>query len=81
MQQATTTQLPGQPHPLCGSLTADPDRVARMWQMTPYKRVAAYRRGELSFGVEPQSFPLLNGEYVHIALLMADRDPDSPLRP
>ena len=82
MQQATTTPAV-EPRPLCGSLTVDPDRVARMWAMTPYERVAAFRRGELSVGdcgvwqhQEPGTLPTVDGELFYIALLMADLDPD-----
>ncbi len=56
-------------------------RRAALGRMTPAQRLAAYRRGELTFqqccswaARWPAEVPTVNGEYEWIALAMADLD-------
>jgi hypothetical protein len=66
------------------SLHVDPERLERMWRMSPDERRAAAYRGELSLGEmlkwasrRPREVPLLNGEFFFIAVLtpeVADAD-------
>ncbi len=49
-------------------------RLRSLWQLTPSERVAAMRRGELTFeqcaawaARYPEQMPLLNGEFEYLA--------------
>jgi hypothetical protein len=61
------------------SLTIDPERLERMWAMTPAQRRQAADRGQLSLGEmlrwaarHPNKVPLVDGEFFFIAGLLAD---------
>jgi hypothetical protein len=52
--------------------------LRRLWQMSPAQRVAAMRRGELSYrelaacGRYPDQVPIVNGEWEYIAAFMPE---------
>jgi hypothetical protein len=63
------------------SLTVDPDRLERMWAMTPQERQQAAQRGQLSLGEmlkwasrHPGEVELIDGEFWFITALSADTD-------
>jgi hypothetical protein len=70
--------------PRPASLAIDPDRLARMWAMTPAQRRQAAQRGQLSLGEmlkwasrRPHEVPIVNGEWFFITAYLADTE-DSP---
>ncbi len=70
--------------PRPASLAIDPDRLARMWAMTPGQRRQAAQRGQLSLGEmlnwasrRPHEIPIVNGEFFFITAYLADTE-DSP---
>ena len=70
--------------PRPASLASDPDRLARMWAMTPAQRRQAAERGQLSLGEmlkwaarQPHEVPVVNGEFFFITAYLADTDEDS----
>jgi hypothetical protein len=63
-------------------LAVDPDRLQRMWAMTPTQRIQAAEQGQLTLS-EMQHWaarapggeiPLVNGEFFFIAALLADNE-------
>ena len=61
------------------SLTIDPERLERMWAMTPAQRRQAANRGQLSLGEmlrwaarHPEEVPRVDGEFFFITDLLAD---------
>ena len=65
--------------PRTASLAIDPDRLARMWAMTPAQRRQAAERGQLSLGEmlnwasrRPHEVPIVNGEFFFITAYLAD---------
>jgi hypothetical protein len=67
--------------PYDGRLTVDPERIERMWGMTPAARLLAARRGDFTLGEllkwasrASHEVPLVNGEFAFIALLTADAE-------
>jgi hypothetical protein len=59
------------------------ETLERMWQLTPKQRQAAFRRGEFPLAAIsraaarfPGEFETINGEFWHLALLLADLDDD-----
>jgi hypothetical protein len=70
--------------PRPASLAIDPDRLERMWAMTPAQRRQAAQRGQLSLGEmlkwasrRPHEVPTVNGDWFFIAAYLADNE-DSP---
>jgi len=70
--------------PRPASLAIDPDRLERMWAMTPAQRRQAAQRGQLSLGEmlkwasrRPHEVPIVNGELFFITAYLADNE-DSP---
>jgi len=78
------TGAPAQtPLPAVASLRVDPERLQRMWALTPAERLAAARRGQFTLGEmlrwaarRPQEVPLVAGELFFIAALSADNESD-----
>ena len=71
------------PLPAVASLRVDPERLQRMWALTPAERLAAARRGQFTLGEmlrwaarRPQEVPLVAGEFFFIAALSADSESD-----
>ena len=71
--------------PRPASLAVDPDRLERMWAMTPAQRRQAAERGQLSLGEmlkwasrRPHEVPIVNGEFFFITAYLADNDEDTP---
>ena len=71
--------------PRPASLAIDPDRLERMWAMTPAQRRQAAQRGQLSLGEmlkwasrRPHEVPIVNGEWFFITAYLADSGEDSP---
>jgi hypothetical protein len=71
------------PLPAVASLRVDPERLQRMWTLTPTERLAAARRGQLTLGEmlrwaarRPHEVPLVAGEFFFIAALSADSESD-----
>jgi hypothetical protein len=67
--------------PYDGRLNVDPERIERMWGMTPAERLLAARRGDFTLGEllkwasrAAHEVPLVNGEFAFIALLTADAE-------
>ena len=65
--------------PRPASLAIDPDRLERMWAMTPAQRRQAAQRGQLSLGEmlkwasrRPHEVPIVNGEFFFITAYLAD---------
>ena len=65
--------------PRPASLAIDPDRLERMWAMTPAQRRQAAQRGQLSLGEmlkwasrRPQEVPIVNGDFFFITAFLAD---------
>jgi hypothetical protein len=65
--------------PFPASLAIDPDRLERMWVMTPAQRRQAAQRGQLSLGEmlkwasrRPHEVPIVNGEFFFITAYLAD---------
>ena len=74
---------PRTPLPAVASLRVDPERLQRMWALTPAERLAAARRGQFTLGEmlrwaarRPQEVPLVDGEFFFIAALSADSESD-----
>jgi hypothetical protein len=70
--------------PRPASLAIDPERLERMWAMTPAQRHQAAERGQLSLGEmlkwaarQPHEVPVVNGEFFFIIAYLADTE-DSP---
>ena len=69
-----------QPIPGVASLAISPERIERMWKMTPQERVAAAHQGKLTLGemlrwaarAPAGELPLVDGEYFFITTLSAD---------
>ena len=71
--------------PRPASLAIDPDRLARMWAMTPAQRRQAAQRGQLSLGEmlkwasrRPREVPIVDGDFFFITAFLADAAEDSP---
>jgi hypothetical protein len=71
------------PLPAVASLRVDPERLQRMWALTPTERLAAARRGQFTLGEmlrwaarRPHEVPLVAGEFFFIAGLSADSESD-----
>jgi hypothetical protein len=70
--------------PAVASLAVDPERLARMWALTPAQRVAAARRGQFTLGemlrwaarAPAGEIPLIDGEFFFITALTATVRPD-----
>ena len=68
------------PIPAAASLRIDPERLERMWALSPAERVAAAQRGQLTLGemlrwaarAPAGEVPLVNGEFFFITALSAD---------
>ncbi len=65
--------------PLTASLVEDPERLARMWAMTPAERVAAAQQGQFSLGEmlrwasrRGTEVPLLEGEFFFLSNRLCD---------
>ena len=65
--------------PRPASLAIAPDRLARMWAMTPAQRRQAAQRGQLSLGEmlkwasrRPQEVPIVDGDFFFITAFLAD---------
>ncbi|MGZ6638751.1 MAG: hypothetical protein ACXVII_38580 [Solirubrobacteraceae bacterium] len=74
---------PRTPLPAVASLRVDPERLQRMWALTPAERLATARRGQFTLGEmlrwatrRPQEVPLVDGELFFIAALSADSEND-----
>ncbi len=59
--------------PCVASLKVDPERLARMWAMTPAQRLQAAQTGRLTLAEmlrwasrAPREVPLINGEFFFI---------------
>src|ERR1700690_3232495 len=70
--------------PRPASLAIDPERLERMWAMTPAQRRQAAQRGQLSLGEmlkwasrRPHEVPIVNGEWFFITAYLADTE-DNP---
>jgi hypothetical protein len=70
--------------PRPASLAIDPDRLERMWAMTPAQRRQAAQRGQLSLGEmlkwasrRPHEVPIVEGDFFFITAFLADAE-DSP---
>jgi hypothetical protein len=66
------------------SLRVNPERLERMWAMSPADRLAAAQRGEFTLGEmlrwashRPHEVDLVDGEFWFITALSADADDDS----
>jgi hypothetical protein len=73
------------PIPRVASLATDPDRLKRMWAMSPDERRHAAEHGQFSLGEmlawarrAPHEVPILDGEFFFITALSADTAEDSP---
>ena len=67
--------------PRPASLAIDPDRLERMWAMTPAQRRQAAQRGQFSLGEmlkwasrSPHEVPIVDGEFIFITALLADSE-------
>ena len=66
--------------PAVASLAVDPERLARMWALSPAERVAAAQRGQFTLGemlrwaarAPAGEVPLIDGEFFFITALTAD---------
>lgn len=65
--------------PLTASLTVDPERLARLWALTPAQRRHGAERGEFSLGEmlrwasrRPDEVPVVDGEWFFITAYLAD---------
>ena len=84
-QQATGARA-RTPIPVVASLKVDPERLERMWALSPAERVAAAQRGQFTLGemlrwasrAPAGEVPLVDGEFFFIAALSPDVDEDSP---
>ena len=70
--------------PRPASLAIDPERLERMWAMTPAQRRQAAQRGQLSLGEmlkwasrRPHEVPIVNGEFFFITPYLTNTE-DSP---
>ncbi len=70
--------------PAVGSLTIDPERLERIWEMSAAQRTAAAQAGQLTLGemlrwagCVPHEVPLLGGEFFFITALSADSEASS----
>ena len=73
-QQPTRTPIPH-----TASLREDPDRLERMWAMSPADRLAAAQRGEFTLGEmlrwasrRPREVPLVDGDFFFISAYLVD---------
>jgi hypothetical protein len=72
--------------PRPASLATSPERLARMWALTPAERLEEARQGRLSLAEmlrwasrAPHEVPLVNNEFFFITALLADvADADEP---
>jgi hypothetical protein len=74
-----TAQHPRAAIPLPASLAIDPDRLERIWAMTPAQRRQAAERGQLPLGEMlkwasrlPHEVPTVNGEWFFLAAYLTD---------
>jgi hypothetical protein len=77
-----TATAPSTPNPRPTRLVVDPERLQRMWAMTPAQRIVAARAGQLSLAEmqrwaarRPHEVPLVDSEYFFIVALLADNEP------
>ena len=71
--------------PRPAGLAIDPERLERMWAMTPAQRREAAQRGQLSLGEmlkwaprRPHEVPIVEGDFFFIIAFLADAAEDSP---
>jgi hypothetical protein len=72
------------PIPAVASLKVDPERLQRMWALSPAERVAAARRGQFTLGemlrwaarAPAGEVPLVDGDWFFITALSADAEED-----
>jgi hypothetical protein len=77
-----TAQQPTRaPIPHTASLREDPDRIQRMWAMSPADRLAAAQRGEFTLGEmlrwasrRPGEVELVEGDFWFITAYLADTE-------
>jgi len=81
MDKPTATQRAAIPH--TASLRVDPERLERMWSLTPDEREAAARRGDFTLGEmlrwaarAPHEVQLVDDEFWFLAAHLADYDRD-----
>jgi hypothetical protein len=67
------------PIPAVASLTVNPERLERMWALSPAERIAAAQRGQFTLGEmlrwaarRRQEVPLVDGEFFFITAFLAD---------
>jgi hypothetical protein len=80
-----TTAAPRTAIPAVTSLAVDPERLARMWALSPAQRVAAAQRGQFTLGemlrwaarAPAGEIPLVDGEFFFITALTADNSSSS----
>jgi hypothetical protein len=72
------------PIPAVASLRVDPERLERMWALSPAERVAAAQRGQLTLGEmlrwasrRPHEVPLVDGDFFFITALSTDAAADA----
>ena len=73
------------PIPAVASLAVDPERLERMWALSPAERVAAAQRGQLTLGemlrwaarAPAGEVPIVDGEWFFITTLSADSESES----
>ena len=76
-----TRSTRGQAIPHVASLRVDPERLERLWAMSPAERLAAAERGEFTLGEmlrwasrRPHEVDLVDGEFWFITALSADAE-------
>jgi len=70
------------PIPAVASLRIDPERLERMWALSPAERVAAAQRGQLTLGemlrwaarAPAGEVPIVDGDFFFITALSADAE-------
>jgi hypothetical protein len=79
-----TGATPRTPIPAVASLTVNPERLERMWALSPSERIAAAQRGQFTLGemlrwaarAPAGEVPIVNGEFFFITALSADTEED-----
>ena len=72
--------------PAVASLTVDPDRLQRMWALSPAERLVAAQRGQFTLGemlrwaarAPAGEVPLVDGEFFFLTALSADSERATP---
>lgn len=83
----STTEAARTRIPAVASLAVDPERLARLWALSPAERVAAAQRGQFTLGemlrwaahAPAGEIPLVDGEFFFITALTADSAADAPV--